>query len=233
MGRRTLPPPPSDRTLSVMDDLSRTILDRAMGLAAERGWRRTGLADVARAVPVPLGELYRRFPTRASLLAGVAEAADAAVLADDAPPDPEAETEESARDRVFDVMMRRFDALVPYRAGLAAVTRDLRREPLTALAFAGAYARSMAWMLRAAGLDPDGPGGAVLVAGLGGVHARVMRTFLEDDTADLARTMAALDAELRRAESWANSLSAGRRRPARDAGPSPDAGTEPADAAAG
>lgn len=216
-----------------MDDLSRTILDRAMDLAAERGWRHTGLADVARAVPVPLGALYQRFPTRAALLAGVAEAADAAVLADDTPPDPD----ETARDRVFDVMMRRFDALVPYRAGLAAVIRDLRREPLTALAFAGAYARSMAWMLRAAGLDPDGPGGAALVAGLGAVHARVMRTFLTDDTADLARTMAALDSELRRAESWANTLSntltKSGRRPAHDAGPSSETGKEPADAAAG
>ena len=78
-------------------------------------------------------------------------------------------------------------------------------------------------MLRAAGVDPDGPGGSAMVAGLGAVHARVMRTFLADDTADLSRTMAALDSELRRAESWANSL---RRRPR-------DAGTEPADAAAG
>ncbi|WP_448188971.1 TetR family transcriptional regulator [Azospirillum sp. sgz301742] len=212
-----------------MDELSRTILDRAMDLAAERGWRRTGLADVARAVPVPLGELYRRFPTRAALLAGVAEAADAAVLASDIPPDPE----ESARDRVFDVMMRRFDALVPYRAGLAAVMRDLPREPLTALAFARTFARSMAWMLRAAGIDPDGPGGAALVAGLGGVHARVMRSFLKDDTADLARTMAALDAELRRAESWANTLFRSGRLPAPGAAQSSDTGREPVDAAAG
>ncbi|WP_431861078.1 TetR family transcriptional regulator [Azospirillum sp.] len=201
-GGSTLQRPRFDRTFTSMDDLSRTILDRAMDLASERGWRRTGLADVARAVPVPLGELYRRFPTRASLLAGVAELADAAVLGDDTPPD----LSESARDRVFDVMMRRFDALVPYRAGLAAVARDLPREPLTVFAFSSAYARSMAWMLRAAGVDPDGRGGGALVAGLGAVHARVMRTFLKDDTADLARTMAALDSELRRAESWANSL---------------------------
>jgi len=203
-----------------MDDLSRIIIDRAMDLAAERGWRRTGLADVARAAGVPLGELYRRFPTRAALLGGVAALADAAVLADETPPDES----ESARDRVFDVMMRRFDALVPYRAGLAAVMRDLPREPLTALAFSGAYARSMAWMLRAAGVDPDAPGGGALVAGLGAVHARVMRTFLKDDTADLARTMAALDAELRRAESWANSLRRSR---------SETAETEPADVSAG
>ncbi len=212
-----------------MDELSHSILHRAMELAAERGWRRTGLADVARAVPAPLGELYRRFPTRAALLAGVAELADAAVLAGDIPLDES----ESARDRIFDVMMRRFDALVPHRAGLASVMRDLPREPLTALAFSGAYARSMAWMLRAAGLDPDGPGGAALVAGLGAVHARVMRTFLKDDTADLARTMAALDAELRRAESWANSLSPSRRRPQRGERPPPEAGKEPVDAATG
>ncbi|HYG84956.1 MAG TPA: helix-turn-helix domain-containing protein [Azospirillum sp.] len=204
-----------------MDDLSRTILDRAMNLAAERGWRRTGLVDVAKAAGVPLRELYRRFPTRGALLAGIAELADAAVLADETPPDER----ESARDRVFDVMMRRFDALEPYRAGLAAVIRDLPREPLTALAFSTAYARSMAWMLRAAGLDPDAPGGAALVAGLGAVHVRVMRTFLKDDTADLARTMAALDGELRRAESWANTL----RRPERNTA----GDREPVDASAG
>lgn len=192
-----------------------------MDLAAERGWRRTGLADVAKAAGVPLGELYRRFPTRAALLAGIAEMADAAVLADETPPDER----ESARDRVFDVMMRRFDALVPYRAGLAAVMRDLPREPLTALAFSSAYARSMAWMLRAAGVDPDGPGGAALVAGLGAVHAQVMRTFLKDDTADLSRTMADLDARLRRAESWSASLRRGGRKE--------DVEREPKDAPAG
>lgn len=204
------------------DALSRIILDRAMELAAERGWRRTALGDVARAAGVPLGELYRRYPTRAELLAGVARLADTAVLADEAPADPE----ESSRDRLFDVMMRRFDALQPYRAGLAMVMRDLPREPLTALAFSAQFARSMAWMLRAAGIDPEGAGGAAMVVGLGAVHARVLRVFLRDETADLSRTMAALDAELRRAESRL----AGFRRNRPQGGPPP---AEPMDAAAG
>ncbi|HEY0834930.1 MAG TPA: TetR/AcrR family transcriptional regulator, partial [Azospirillum sp.] len=169
-------------------------------------------------------------PTRAHLLAGLSRMADAAVLAgepapaDSAPADS-GDEDETPRDRLFDVMMRRFDALLPYRDGLAAVMRDLRREPLTALAFAPHIARSMAWMLRAARIDPDAPGGAVLVAGLVAAHARVMRVFLADDTADLARTMAALDAELRRGESW---LAALRRRDSRRTAP-----REPADAPVG
>jgi len=207
------------------EETNQRIVAAAMTLAAECGWRRTGLAEVARAAGVPLAELYRRFPTRAHLLAGLSRIADAAVLADE-PAAPDAtEEDETPRDRLFDVMMRRFDALLPYRDGLAAVTRDLRREPLTALAFAPHIARSMAWMLRAARIDPDAPGGAALVAGLVAVHARVMRVFLADDTADLARTMAALDAELRRGESW---LAALRRRDSRRA-----TQAEPVDAPAG
>lgn len=211
---------PDTGTTPTPDDLDRAVAAAAMQIAAERGWRRTGLLDVARAAGVPLDAFYRRYPDRADVLAAVSRIADMAVLAQDAPFD----AEESARDRLFDVMMRRYDALLPYRDGLRAVMRDLRAEPLTALAFSRQFGRSMAWMLRAAGVEADRRGGALLTAGLGAVQARVMRVFLEDDTADLSRTMAALDAELRRAERWTASF----RRSPQESGP-----TEPADAPTG
>jgi AcrR family transcriptional regulator len=228
------------------EDQPQRVVAAAMTLAAERGWRATGLADVARAAGLPLGSLYRQFPTRAHILAALSRLADAAVLdaavldaavldaavldaavldattADVGTPDAGGavpklgETDyanygETPRDRLFDVMMRRFDALRPYRAGLAAVVRDLPAEPLTALAFGRQLMRSLAWMLRAAGIEVEGPGGAVRVTGLLAIHARIMRVFLKDDTADLSRTMAALDAALSRAEGWANSLPCPRR----------------------
>lgn len=193
-----------------MDDtqeLTRRVAEAAMRLAAERGWRRVGPIDVAKAAGVPLAAVYRHFPDRADLLGAVSTVADEAVLAgDDADAAGEDMAGETARDRLFDVMMRRFDALLPFRDGLTVAVRDLRREPFTALAFARRYGRSMAWMLRAAGIDADSPAGAVRAAALGALHARVFRVWLTDDTADLSRTMAALDAELRKAESWANSL---------------------------
>ncbi|TWA87166.1 TetR family transcriptional regulator [Azospirillum brasilense] len=207
------------------DDLDRRVAAAAMRLAAGQGWRNTGLLAIARAAGVPPDVFYRRFPNRSDTLAAVSRIADTAVLADDAPAGPD----ESARDRLFDVMMRRYDALLPYREGLRSVVRDLRREPLTALAFSRHFGRSMAWMLRAAGVEADRTGGALLVAGLGAVQARVMRVFLEDDSADLSRTMAALDSELRRAERWAGALSrrSGRASPT-EAQAAPQSAGEPA-----
>lgn len=190
----------SDDAPSGNDETLRTLVTAAMELAADRGWRRVSLSAVADRAGVPLAVVYRHFGCRAALLAGVSRLADGAVLAGG----EGGAAGESPRDRLFEVMMRRFDALQPFRPGLAAVMRDLACEPLTALAFAPAFGRSMAWMLRAAGLDPDARGGPLLVAGLGMVDARVMRVFAGDDTPDLSRTMAALDSELRRAENSLN-----------------------------
>lgn len=212
------------------DALDQRVAAAAMRLAAGQGWRHTGLLQIARAAGVPPDVFYRRFPDRSDVLAAVSRVADTAVLADDPPVGPD----ESARDRLFDVMMRRYDALLPFRDGLRSVVRDLRREPLTALAFSRHFGRSMAWMLRAAGVEADRPGGALLVAGLGAVQARVMRVFLDDDSADLSRTMASLDSELRRAERWAGAL---RRRSGRASPPesqtAPQEAGEPGGASAG
>lgn len=184
------------------DALDRAVAAVAMRLAAEKGWGRVGLLEVARAAALPLSVFHRRYRSRADLLAALSRVADATVLAAGAGGDPG----ESTRDRLFDVMMSRFDALRPFREGLRAVARDLPGEPLTVLAFSCAFGRSMAWMLRAAGIDPDRRGGPALVAGLGAVHTRVMRVFLNDDSPDLSRTMAALDTELSRAERWSATL---------------------------
>lgn len=191
------------------EGLDRAVATAAMRLAAERGWRNVGCLAVARAAGLPLSVFHRRYRGRSDLLAAVARVADATVLA----VETTADSEEGPRDRLFDVMMRRFDALLPFRDGLRAVVRDLPGEPVTALAFSCAFGRSMGWMLRAAGIDPDRRGGFALVAGLIAVEARVLRIFLEDDSADLSRTMAALDTELRRAERWAATLCRWRRVP--------------------
>jgi hypothetical protein len=61
-------------------------------------------------------------------------------------------------------------------------------------------------MLRAAGIPVEGIEGQVRAAGLGAIYGSVFRTWLKDDDPGLARTMAALDRRLRRAESTLSSL---------------------------
>lgn len=175
-------------------DLDRAAIDAAMRLAEQQGWRNVTLSAVAAACGVSLGDLYRRYPSRAAILAGLARQIDRQVLAHR----PAGEEGESARDRLFDVMMRRFDALGPYRRGIASVIEDAPRDPLTLACFGFQLRRSMAWMLEAAGIPAAGAAGIAKTKGLAAIHLCVLRTWLSDETADLSKTMAALDAALRR-----------------------------------
>jgi AcrR family transcriptional regulator len=176
-----------------------TVLDAFIGLISERGFVEVTLRDVASAADIGLAELYRLYPDKVALARAFMARIDAAVLAGTP---RQADPDETARDRLFDVMMRRYDALKPYRAALGSMRRAALRDPLLALALGPALRRSMAAMLEAAALPSDGIAGAVRQNGLLAIHHSVTRVFDRDDTLDLSKTMAALDSRLKTAERW-------------------------------
>ena len=73
---------------------------------------------------------------------------------------------------------------------------------LLAFALVPAVRRSMAAMLEAAAVPSDGLAGAMRQNGLLAIHGAVSRVFDSDDTADLSKTMAALDHRLKVAERY-------------------------------
>ena len=170
-------------------------VDAALALAAERGWRHVTLGDIAREAKLPLGELYTLYPGRSAVLAAFARRIDGIVLADG-----EAEGD-SARERLFEVLMRRFDALRPHKAAVEAILRDGGADPLAALCGVSGLVRSMAWMLEAAGIRSHGIRGRARARGLALLYLATMRVWLSDDSPDMSRTMASLDKRLSRAES--------------------------------
>jgi AcrR family transcriptional regulator len=180
-----------------------TVLDAFLGLVAERGYAGVALRDVAAAADLGFADLYKLFPDKVSLMGAFLARVDSAVLAGTA---REVDPEETARDRLFEVMMRRYDALKPHRTALAALRRAAIRDPLLALALGPALRRSMASMLEAASLPSDGMAGAVRQNGLLAIHYAVLRVFDRDETVDLSKTMAALDSRLKTAERWAQVL---------------------------
>jgi AcrR family transcriptional regulator len=174
------------------------ILDAALAVAERDGWRKASLGAIAQEAGVPLHELYGEFRSRAAILRGLIARTDSSVLAET----PTANPDESPRDRLFEVLMRRFDALKPHRAALKVIARELGSDPPVALCSAPAFLRSMAWMLEAAGLSTAGLRGRFRVRALAILYLSVLRVFLRDDTEDLSKTMAALDRRLRQAEPW-------------------------------
>ena len=171
-------------------------------VVAAHGWHGLSLLRVAAAAGVPAAELRRRCPTPLHLLRLHGQVMDQAVLAGTVPGQGGL-----ARDRVFDVLMRRIDAMQPHRAGLLRLFEDVRRDPLLALCLLAALPRSMAWMLEAAeappGLDPLG---LLRVQGVTAVWLATVRAWARDGSADLGPTMAALDRALDRAGQVARSL---------------------------
>lgn len=196
------------------------IIDRmtraALALAGERGWRTMSLAEVAARAEVPLLDAYRAVPSKTALLARLIDASDRAVLAGGM-----AMTTDTARDRLFDVVMRRFDSLQSRRQGMVAILRDIPCDFPALLCLLPRLARSMAWMLEAAGISSVGLAGSLRTKGLALVYLNALRVWLEDDSPDMARTMAAVDKGLRRAAQLARSLpGADRRSPSSKSPPS-------------
>jgi len=183
-----------------MKPVNEAALEAFIKLIAEKGFADVALRDVAEAAGLGLAELYRVYPDKVALVAAFLAKIDAEVLAGTP---SRTDPEETARDRLFDAMMRRYDAQRPYREALAAIRRAGARDPMLALAMAPALRRSMAAMLEAASVPSEGLGGALRQNGLLAIHYAVSRVYDKDETTDLSKTMAALDSRLKTAERWA------------------------------
>lgn len=179
------------------------IIDAAMKLAAVRGWRDLTLADIAAGAKLRLPDLAHLFPTKSAILAAWSRRIDAEVLT---AAEAEDLTGEAARDRLFDVLMLRFDAIGPYKPALKNIAHALARDPVALAMLFRPALQSLGWMLEAAGIDSSGLGGALRVRGLALVWAAAFRVWLEDGE-DQAKTMAELDKRLRQAEELIEAVS--------------------------
>jgi AcrR family transcriptional regulator len=174
------------------------IVEATMALAAHRDWPTIELTDIAAEAGVALADLRDAFPSKGAILAGFARMIDRTVLdgtKDDLAGEP-------AKDRLFDVLMRRIDALTPYRAALKQLRRSLPRDPLTLAALNREAVNSQRFMLAAANIPTEDGLGPLKVQGLAIAFNRIVDGWLkDDDDPDLAKTMAALDRALTRGES--------------------------------
>jgi AcrR family transcriptional regulator len=167
-------------------------------LLAEKAFEGIEYADIATRAGVPLATLRNEFGSKFWIVAAYVKAVDRKVLeggdADMA--------EEPPRERLFDVLMRRLEALSPDRPAIRSLMRSARRHPSLALALNGLAVRSQQWMLTAANIGAAGPRGMVRAQGLALLFAGVLRTFVHDDDEGHSRTMAALDRALGRGQRW-------------------------------
>jgi hypothetical protein len=162
------------------------------------------MTDIAEKAQLTAHEVIQEFPSKIGLLWGIIESIDRAVLIE------KIDTEELPRERLFDVLMARLDALTPYKVAIRFIVRASYRDLRISLSILPRFMLSMSWMLEAAGVSSVGLKGLIRTKGLAIVYLNTMRVWLNDETPDMSKTMAALDQNLRRAERLAGLCSSGR-----------------------
>jgi AcrR family transcriptional regulator len=203
MARKRKARRPATRPALARDASNRAkIIAAFLALLAEKSFEQTGLAEIATRAKVSLADLRAEFNSTFAILSAHIKDIDRAVLAGiDADM-----AEEPARERLFDVLMRRLELLEPHKQALHSLLRSALRNPPLALALNALAVRSQQWMLTAAGIAAAGPRGLLRAQGLALLFANVLRTWVDDDEPGLSRTLAALDRALASGQRWSGLL---------------------------
>jgi ubiquinone biosynthesis protein COQ9 len=174
------------------------VIDAMMDVVARDGWLAATLAAVAAEAGQPIADVAALFGNRFNILAAFGRRADLAAL-------KEAEDEggsQAVRDRLFAILMARFDALAPFKSAVQRLAKASRTDPGLAAFFLRQLPCSLALVAEAAGVSSTGWLGLARVKALTVLYIGVTRTWLADDSPDLSKTMAALDQALARADRW-------------------------------
>ncbi|PCK00389.1 MAG: TetR family transcriptional regulator [Zetaproteobacteria bacterium] len=184
-------------------DIKQKIIESTLQLSVEQGWEYTTLRDIAEHAGISATDLYDAVDDKSDILVLLGRKIDKTVMKNIEISD---DGLTNTRDRLFDIMMDRYDALNEYREGVVSILDSFQCDPKQVVISMPHLCKSMSWMLEVSGIETSGVKGALKVAGLTGIYIKVLKTWSVDDSADLSKTMSALDKALDRAEKMANVL---------------------------
>jgi AcrR family transcriptional regulator len=187
------------------------VLRAAMDLAATAGWDKSSLSDIAAAAGIgeeTLQHLHRdKLSVLRALAARIDQEALGAVTQGDIADIP-------IRERLLELMMLRFDAMRPFKAGIIAVSRAAATKPGLAMEGGCALSRSMRATLSLAGVRTEGIAGLIRIKAMALIFLDAFQVWGGDDSADQSATFRRLDERLVRAESLALALGIAKADPA-------------------
>lgn len=173
----------------------------ALSMASNGDWNEVELSDIAERAGISIDDVYERFDEKSDVLAAYDRSVNRHAiantdLAEDLP----------CRDKLFDLVMERFDILNENREGLLGIISSYKGDPKEAVLSFPHLGKSMSRLLEASGLSTDGIAGALRVTGMIGLYLYVVRVWQEDESPDMGKTMAALDKGLDKCEMFNTSI---------------------------
>lgn len=178
------------------------ILQTFLDLLTDHPYEDVSLPLIAETAKVKLSDMRSAYSSKLKLVAAFFEQVDTTVL-DERDEDM---GDQPARDRLFDILMSRIDALAAHKETVRALHAAASKDPAFALDLNSLEVRSQKWMLIAAGIDVSGVKATVVAQGLAIAFGRVVGVWLDEEDEGMPRTMARLDKELDKGSSFMKRL---------------------------
>ena len=169
------------------------IIQTAFDLAAIHSWNDITLNDIAIAAELDCMKVTALFPCKSDIITAYARIVDNRLIKE---MDNTFGGSESRHDKLFDIMMARYDILNENRAALISIINGLTLNPKQGMETLPALCNTITTILNIAGENSDDWRGAIKISALSIIYLKSLREWINDDTADMASTMAGLDKSL-------------------------------------
>lgn len=183
----------SKASLQDITAFKNNVVEAALELAASKSWDDVSMYAIARQADVDNDDLTALFEDKEDILAAYAAQVDKRV---DAAFQGEDTAQDSERDRLFDVLMERFDILNENREAVTSILNTITLDPKQGIDSLPHLCKSMRRMANTAGITLCGLRGAIKITALTILYLKLLRDWVKDDSPDMAATMAGLDKAL-------------------------------------
>lgn len=169
------------------------VIQTCLDLASAQAWDDVLMMDIAAHAGYKEVDIRAIFADKMDIIQAYARQVDAQVIEN---MNGAFTGAESCRDKIFDIIMERFDVLNENRKAVLSILNAVTLDPKSAITTLPWVAQSMAKMMDVAGIDAQGIKGGLRVAGLSLAYLKTLRDWAGDESVDMAQTMSSLDKSL-------------------------------------
>ncbi|TVQ82343.1 MAG: hypothetical protein EA357_09845 [Micavibrio sp.] len=184
------------KTMTEFTAKKQKILQAALDFAEDGRWPEASLDALAVAAGLAAAEAAEIFSCREEIVSAVLQDIDDRMAAEDFGFNP---ARDGVKDRLFEVIMLRLDLLNENREAMRVLLKDLTASPAAALQHKSAFCHTMRLIFEKADIDFSAVWQEeAAVPALAAAYMATLASWRHDDSADMAKTMAALDRNLSR-----------------------------------
>ena len=169
--------------------IQQKIFTATLKLATLKPWPSLTLKDIAKTAQIPLGKITAYFSSTNEILSAIIGDIDNKVEKQIG----RSNQSDTPHDRLFEIIMCRFDILQPHKAAILRIIESAKLNPSLARTLLDAQWQTMGRMLSIAGLVDDENDQLLVKAGLLSIYGLTLCKWKQDTSRDMAQTMAALD----------------------------------------